>query len=118
MSRYTLLFLLNLPLILMAFIGTIAKYKLGHSTKRRTIIQLLIWICILIGLVVAEPLYEWLQRSGYTDTNSLSLFDVIQITAIIIALYICSRLQAKTDVLEQRFNSLHREVSIRLSEKE
>lgn len=117
MSRYTLLFLLNLPFILLAIVATITRYKLKHASKRRTIVQLAIWFIILLSLTLARPLYEWLRASGYTDTDSLSLFDVVQITAIVIVFYIASRLRAKVDVLEQRLSSLHREISIRLSDK-
>lgn len=117
MSRYTLLLLLNLPLILMAIVATVTRYKLGHATGRRTAVQLAIWLVILGGLILAQPLYEWLRANGYTDTDSLSLFDVIQITAIVIILYIVTRMRAKIDALEQRLASLHREISIRLSDK-
>ena len=117
MSRYTLLFLLNLPLIMMAIVATVTRYKLGHATGRRTAVQLIIWLIILVGLVLARPLYEWLRASGYTDTDSLSLFDVIQITAIVVVLYVITRMRAKVDVLEQRLASLHREISIKLSDK-
>ncbi len=117
MSRYTLLFLLNLPLILMAIVATITRYKMHHATGQRTAVQLIIWLVILGGLILARPLYEWLLANGYTDTDSLSLFDVIQITAIVIVLYIITRMRAKVDALEQRLASLHREISIRLSDK-
>lgn len=118
MSRYTLLFLLNLPLILMAIVATVTRYKLKHATGRRTGIQLAIWLVILAGLSFAQPLYEWLRANGYTDTDSLSLFDVIQITAIVVILYISTRIHARVDELEQRLSSLHREISIRLSNKQ
>ena len=115
MSRYLLLFLLNLPFILAAIISQITQYKLGRSSKRRLYVQLAIWLIILVGLASAETIYEWLRANELTQTESLSLFDVVQITAIVIVFYIANRSRQKIEVLERRINDLHQELSIRLS---
>ncbi|HEY0965729.1 MAG TPA: hypothetical protein VGE13_04605 [Candidatus Saccharimonadales bacterium] len=117
MSRYTLLLLLNLPFIILAVTGVITQYKLKRSTRRKMFTQVSIWIIILIGLSLAQPLYEWLFAHNWTQTESLSLFDVIQITAIVFLIYVVNRLRAKTDVIERRLNDLHQETSIILSTK-
>lgn len=118
MSRYFLLVLLNTPFILAGLLSTITLYKLGRSTRRRFLVQLTIWIVLLVGLIAAEPLYSWLLAKGLTQTDSLSLFDVIQITAIVMLLYVVNRIRAKLEVLETRLQDLHQELSIRLSDKD
>lgn len=118
MSRYVLLFLVNLPFILTAVLSQITQYKLGKSTKRRLWTQMTLWLLILIGLATAEPLYTWLFASGLTETESLSLFDVVQITAIVIVFYIANRTRQKVETLENRIKDLHQELSIRLSSQE
>lgn len=115
MSRYLLLFLLNLPFILIALLGTITRYKLGKASRRRTAIQAALWLLILAGLVIAEPLYTWLYNNELTQTEPLSLFDVIQITAIVITFYISNRTRVKLEETERRLNDLHQELSIKLS---
>jgi hypothetical protein len=117
MSRYLLLFLLNLPFILAAVVSQITQYKLGRSSKRRLVVQMVLWILILIGLASAQPVYTWLFASGLTQTESLSLFDVVQITAIVMLFYVANRSRAKLDMLERRVQDLHQEISIRLSSK-
>lgn len=117
MSRYLLLFLLNLPFILAGILSAITHYKLGRSTKSRLATQISIWLLLLVGLAIAEPLYEWLFARGLTQTESLSLFDVVQITAIVVILYIANRTRLKLEVVERRLNDLHQELSIRLSTK-
>lgn len=118
MSRYLILLLVNLPFILMAIVSAITRYKLRHSSKRRMIVQLVIWLVVLIGLMLAQPFYEWLLRNGFTQTDPLSLFDVVQITAIVMMLYVLNRLRAKTEVIERRLNDFHQELSIILSANE
>jgi len=117
LSRFILLILLNLPFILAGILGAITKYKLGKSSENRLVAQLFLWFAILVGLVIAEPLYEWLYGHQLTQTEPLSLFDVIQITAIIIIFYIATRTRAKLEDVERRLNDLHQELSIRLSKK-
>lgn len=117
MSRYLLLLLLNLPFILAAIMGIITQYKLGKSSRRRLVIQILIWAIILIGLAFAQPIYEWLFSNNLTETEPLSLFDVVQITAIVIVFYLANRTRTKVESLERRVRDLHQELSIYISEK-
>lgn len=115
MSRYLLLLLLNLPFILLAILGAITRYKLNRSTKKRLVIQVTIWLLVLLGLALAESIYNWLFANNLTHTEPLSLFDVIQITAIVIIFYIANRSRAKIETLEKRVQDLHQELSIQLS---
>lgn len=117
MSRYTLLFLLNLPFIILAVLSAITQYKLGRQSRFKLWLQLLFWLCIATGLIMAEPIYVWLFSNNLTQTEPLSLFDVIQITAIVVVFYVASRAYSKVELLENRLQSLNRELSIRLSDK-
>jgi hypothetical protein len=117
MSRYLLLLLLNLPFIMVAILSAITHYKLGKSSRRRLVLQLFLWVTILFGLAIAQPLYEWLYTNKLTQTEPLSLFDVIQVTAIVITFYIANRTRVVLEETERRLGDLHRELSIRLSEE-
>lgn len=117
MSRYLLLFLLNLPLVLAGLLSALTRYKLGKVPKRRFIAQSLLWLTMLTGLIIAQPLYEWLYSNELTQTEPLSLFDVIQITAIVVTFYVAYRTRAKLEETERRLNDLHQEMSIKLSKK-
>jgi hypothetical protein len=117
MSRYLLLLLLNLPFVLLAILSAITQYKLKRSSKKRLFVQISIWLIVLAGLLLAESVYNWLFTNRLTMTEPLSLFDVIQITAIVIVFYIANRSHTKVEVLERRVQDLHQELSIRLSTK-
>jgi len=116
-SRYFLLFLFTAPFIVAGFINLVAQYKLGHIRKGRFVTWTIIWIFTLAGLFFAEPIYDWLFTSGLTQSDSLSLFDVVQITVIIILFYIVNRLRSRLEIVERRQKDLHHELSIRLSDQ-
>jgi len=118
MSRYVLLLMLNLPFILAGVLSTLTQYKMKRASRRRFIILLLFWSLIFIGLLFAEPLYNWLFQNNLTVSDALSLFDVIQITAIVILFYISTRAITKITILEKRVQDIHQELSIRLSTDE
>lgn len=117
MSRYILLLLVNLPFILLAITGIVTRYKMKRITKRRASIQLLMWLVVLLGLILAEPTYRWLFENNLTVADSLSLFDVVQITAIVFLFYIINGISTRLEQTEKRLNDLHQELSIRLSGK-
>lgn len=100
-----------------ALLSAITQYKLGKSSRRRTVVQMFVWIVILTGLAIAEPFYEWLYSNELTQTEPLSLFDVIQITAIVVIFYIANRTRVKLEETERRLNDLHQQLSIHLSKK-
>jgi hypothetical protein len=114
-SRYLLLVLLNIPLVLVALISTLVDFKLGKSSTRKFIFQTFVWLTIIIGLLVVKPVYEFLFSHGLTQTEPLSLFDVVQITGIIITLFIANRSRVKVERLERKIQDLHQELAIKLS---
>lgn len=117
MSRYLLLFLLNLPLILAGILSALTQYKMKRSSRRRFIVLIILWLTILIGLALADPLYNWLFSNNLTVSEPLSLFDVVQITAIVILFYAVNHTRARLETMEKRFQDLHQELSIKLSKK-
>lgn len=109
--------LLNAPLVAAAMVNTIVGYKLKRMTRRRFIVGLSFWVVLLVGLICVKPIYAFLFSNNLTQTEPLSLFDVIQITGIIFTLFIANKAYGKVDVLERRVQDLHQELSIRLSEQ-
>lgn len=117
MSRYLILIILNAPLLIAAMINTLVGYKMGRMTKRRFIFGLTFWTTLLIGLACMEPIYNFLFSNNLTETEPLSLFDVVQITGIIFTLFLANKAYGKADTLEHRLQDLHQEISIILSDK-
>ena len=117
MSRYLLLFLLNTPFIIAALLSATVSFKLKKISLRRYAFYLVFWSSLLAGLALASPIYDFLFSRELTTTEPLSLFDVVQITAIVGVLYLAGRTRARVDTLERRVNDLHQELSIKLSKR-
>ena len=115
MSRYLILVLLNAPLVLVAILNAMVSYKLKHISKKRLFLKLSFWISTFIVLILIEPIYNFLYSEGLTQTEALSLFDVILITASMFMFFLINKLYVKVDVNERRLNDLHQEISIRTS---
>lgn len=115
--RYIILVLLNVPIILLALINIITKYKLKKITKDRLRGQLFLWLAILVVLICSFPLYNYLSGRPPLDAHELSLFDIVQTTAIILLLYIANSQRQKVETNERIVRELHQELSILLSKK-
>ena len=118
MSRYLLLFLLNLPFALAGILGAVTQYKLGRTSRQRLVVQVVFWSLVIAALALAEPIYQWLFNNNLTQTEPLSLFDVVLFTGLVITFYLANRTRVHQEQLERRVRDLHQELSILLSKKD
>lgn len=115
--RYIILVLLNTPIILLALVNLVTKYKLDKISKYKFRSQFVIWLVLLIVLIGSFPVYNILSGRAPLDAHELSLFDIVQTTAIILLIYVINSQRQKSEQLEHRVRNLHQELSIKLSEK-
>jgi hypothetical protein len=113
--RYIILVLLNLPIIFLALLNIVTQHKLKKISDRRYHYQLLLWIVLLVVLIASFPIYNILTDNPVLDSKELSLFDIVQTTAIIYMIYIINRQRQKNDLNEKHVRDLHQELSIQLS---
>lgn len=115
--RFIILLLLNLPVILLALVNLLTKYKVGRISKERFRLQVLLWSIILIVLIGSYPVYNLLSGRPALASDELSLFDIAQTTALVLLIYIINNQRQKIDTAERRLRDLHQELSIKLSLK-
>lgn len=115
--RYIILVLLNLPVILLALLNIITQYKLNKVPRRRLTKQLIMWVLLLLLLVSSFPIYNYLNGQQPLNSQNLSIFDIIQTTAIVWLFYAINDQRRKLEQNEKRLRDLHQELSIKLSQK-
>ena len=115
--RYVILVLLNLPIILLALLNIITKYKMKRVPRRHFVKQLIMWIIILIVLIGSFPIYNILVGRSVLDSINLSVFDIAQTTAIVFLFYVINDQRQKLEHSERRLRDLHQELSIIISRK-
>jgi len=110
--RYLILILLNAPIILLGLVNIVTQYKLRKVSKPRFFQQLVLWGGALIVIIGAFPLYNIVTGRPPLDSTDLSLFDIVEITSIVLLFYIVINQRQKVDQLEARVRDLHRKLSI------
>lgn len=115
--RYIVLVLLNLPVVMLAFVSLITKYKTSRISKEKFKSQVLLWAVILIVVVGSFPVYNLLVGNPPFESGELSLFDIVQTTVIVLLIYIINNERQKIDQADKRLRDLHQELSIKLSSK-
>lgn len=113
--RYIILVLINLTVITFAFLNLLTRYKMHKISARRFRIQVFLWLIILLILVGSFPIYNQLSGRPPLDSNELSLFDMVEVTAIITLIYVVNNLRQRLEWNERTLRDLHQELSIRLS---
>lgn len=76
---------------------------------------MILWAVLLVILIASFPLYNLLTGNPILDSNELSVFDIIQTTAIIFLIYVINTMRQKAEWNEKTIRDLHQEVSIKLS---
>lgn len=115
--RYLLLILLNIPVVLLAILNTVTKYKMRRISLRRFTRSILFWMSLLLLLLVALPVYNYSQHDTLFNSSSLTILDIVQTTTIVYLIYVVNTLRQKVERVDKRIRDLHQEVSIRLSQK-
>lgn len=114
--RYIILVILNTPIIFVALLNIITQYKLKKVSPARFRHQIFIWLTILVVLISSFPIYNIIVGKPLLDSSGLSVFDIVQTTAIIFLFYFLNAQRQRIDQTEQRLRSLHQELSIQQSE--
>ncbi len=115
--RYLLLLLLNLPVILLALMSIVTQYKMNRMSRERFRSQILLWSVALIVIIGSFPVYNLMIGKALLDSAELSLFDIFEITVIVVLVYSLNNQRQRVERNEKTLRDLHQELSIKLSKK-
>lgn len=116
MSRYLILVLVNTPFILFGVVRSLMLYQTKRINRKSLIGRLLFWVLLFIGLASASKVYTYLLDNKLTQTESLSLFDVVSITGFFWCFTLILALQARVQGLQEKISRLNQSLSIELAE--
>lgn len=115
--RYLLLLLLNLPVILLALMSIVTQYKMNRMSRERFRSQMILWSVALVVIICSFPIYNLIVGKPLLDSAELSLFDIFEITIIVVLVYSLNNQRQRVERNEKTLRDLHQELSIKLSQK-
>lgn len=107
--------MLNLPIIMLALLNVLTQYKMGAISKGRFRRQMGLWLILSIFIFGAFPIYNYLNGNNPFDSSTLSMFDIVEITALMYLTYVLNNQRRKIEQTEKSLRDLHQELSIKLS---
>ncbi len=109
MSKYLLLVLINLPVVMVGIVRAITRYKTKPSRISRTkcVVEVVFWLSIGVVLSFVQPLYNTLIQHNLTDSAPMSLFDVAVLTLFVFALLLIVETNEEVTALKRTVTRIH-----------
>ena len=118
MSKYVLLVLINIPLLIVGVVSALTHYKTKRISKRRMVVEVAFWVSIGVALFFAQPLYNALVEHNLTDSQPMSLFDIALLTIIIFCLLLIKSSNERITQLHKKISRMHENLAISSPDEE
>lgn len=117
MDKYALLIIFNIPFVLFGIVNALARYKESSLGRLSLITRLIFWFGMGLVIIFAQQIYDYLIKNDITNSQPLSLADVILVTGLSLCLFLSIRAYSRLDQTERRLSDLQEKISVILSEK-
>jgi len=111
-SRFALLVLINLPIVLVGIIGAITSYKTSKTSKEHCYIEVVVWLIVGTGLVFVEPVYNVLLKNHLTNSAPMSIFDIVLLTLVLLCAIFIKSANEKISALNKKLSRIHEHIVI------
>ncbi len=111
-TKYNILIIFCTPILALFLLRIYDNYKRNKISKRGVIILILFWSLLTIGILFNQQIFHYLDSSNLIESTPLSLYDTVQITAIIFLIYIAFRQTFKIDDLKNKITMLNQEIAL------
>ena len=88
------------------------NYKRKRISLRASILLGLFWMILLTGVLFNKLIFELILSSKLSDSTPLSLYDMIQIVAIIFLIYVAFRQSFKIEDLREKITKINEEIAL------
>ncbi len=113
LTKYNILIILCLPILLLFLLRIYDNYKRKKISTRGLIILLIFWSILTLGILFNQQIFNYLEQSNLISSTPLSLYDTLQITAIIFLIYVVFRQSYKIEDLQNKLSRLNQEIALR-----
>jgi len=111
-NKYALLVLINLPLLMIGIVSAITSYKTRRTSKRRAVLEVVFWLLVGGALLLVEPLYNTLVSHNLTNSEPMSIFDMVLLTLILFCLLLIKQANERTAALAKKLSRMHENLVI------
>jgi len=115
LTKYNILIILCLPILLLFLVRIYDNYKRRKISTRGLVIILFFWLALFLGILFNQQIFNYLESSKLINSTPLSLYDTIQITAIILLIYLVFRQTFRIEELQNKLTKLNEEIALRNS---
>ncbi len=113
LTKYNILIILCLPILILFLVRIYDNYKRKKISTRGLIILLIFWTILTLGILFNQQLFNYLEKSNLISSTPLSLYDTLQITAIIFLIYVVFRQTFRIEELQNKLSKLNQEIALR-----
>lgn len=118
MDRYSLLLILNLPIVIFGIARATSMYQQLGINRTSLALRLSFWVAILLSLVFSHRLYEYLYSNGLVQSPALGIPTIILATGILFCFFLCIRIYTRLEIIEKRQSDLLTKLAILMSEND
>ena len=112
MSRYLIFFLMVLPIAGYGILSAAVDYHTKKTSKKGAVISTILWVVILVGVAFSEPLYDFLFSTHLTESEPISLFDVVALVSVVGIISYSMNLRSKLDAISMQQTKLIQAISV------
>ena len=114
-TKYNILIIFCLPILLLFLIRIYDNYKRRNISARGLIILVFFWSVLTLGILFNQQLFDWLDQAHLISSPPLSLYDVSEIIAIILLLYLVFRQTYKIEDLQNKLSKINQEITLEIA---
>lgn len=111
-SKYALLVLVNLPLIIIGIVSAVTGYKTSRISKKRCVVEVAFWLLVGVALSLVEPVYNALIKHNLTDSQPMSIFDMVLLTLILFCFLLIKNANERASHLAKKISRMHENLVI------
>lgn len=111
-NKYNLLILFSSPILILFALRIYDNYKRRRISIRAASLLGIFCGILITGIFFNKYFFDQILKSKLSDSTPLSLYDMIQIVAIIFLIYVVFRQTFKIEELKNKITKINEEIAL------